>query len=76
MTSHTTASDSSEIKSSFLSDESLKPNQVQDLIQDISIPQPTTESIFEDWFSSSMPNLEHSNQADVTKDSVSNENEP
>ena len=58
MTSHTIASDASEIKSSCLSDESLKPNKVQDLTQDISILNSTLESITESQFSSSMPYLE------------------
>ena len=77
VTLHTTASDSSEIKSSFLSDESLKPNEAQDLTQDISIPQPATENITESQFSSSMPYLEGLDQTDdVTKDSavISDEN--
>ena len=53
MTSHTSANDSPEIKSSFLSDESLKPNEVWDLT--INIPQSTTKCITKSQFSSICP---------------------
>ena len=76
MTSHTMASDYLEIKSSFLSDESLKTKQVQDITQDISILQPTTENIIESQCISSIPYPEISYKTDVTKDGVSDKNEP
>ena len=65
-TSHRTANAVSETKSSFLSSQSLKPNQVHD----ISIPRSTPESITESQFSSSIPYLEGGDQAEVTKESA------
>ena len=70
MTSHITASDSSEFKKKFfLLDESLKPNQ------DTSLPQPCIHSNTESQFSSSMPYLESSDQSDVSRDSISKESQ-
>ena len=70
MTSNTTASDSSGIKSYFLSDDSLKWNPVQDLVQDTIIPQLSIESVTESHFRSSKPCIEDLDQIDISKDSV------
>ena len=64
---------SSETRSSFLSDDFLKPNQ----FYNISIPQLTPESLVESPYSSSICYLEGSYQPEATKDSapIPDENE-
>ena len=71
MTSYTIASDSSEIKSSRLSGEFLKPSQVNS-----GHWYSTTKyrKVTESQFSCSMPYLECSDQIVAIKDSVSHEN--
>ena len=71
MTSHATASGSSDMKISFLPNESLKPNETQYFTQENSIAQPATEMIAQNLLISSMSFIEGYEQTyGVTRDSI------